>query len=175
MAQGQYRSRGDESMSDLSHRFSRRRLLAGLAALPAAFVLACSSSSKKLPTQLTERVVPMPELPPTATPTPTPEPPFVVAPGEERRLLMAGTPQETPLYIYGSGRPGKVLMVLGGVHGNEPGGWLAGDRLQTSFRPAQGAFLIIPRANRLATIAFDRTGGQGDLNRLYPGDHDGSQ
>ena len=66
-------------------------------------------------------------------------------------------------------------MVLGGVHGNEPGGWLAAERLQTAFRPAQGAFLIIPRANKQATFAFDRTGGIGDLNRLYPGDSQSSQ
>jgi hypothetical protein len=88
--------------------------------------------------------------------------------------MMEGTAQETPLYIYGSGRPGKVVMVLGGVHGNEPGGWGAAERVQASFRPANGAFLVIPRANRVATVAFDRTGGVGDLNRLYPGNHDAS-
>jgi hypothetical protein len=60
-------------------------------------------------------------------------------------------------------------MVLGGVHGNEPGGWLAAERLQANFRPTQGAFLVIPRANKIAVNAFDRTGGQGDLNRSYPG------
>src|SRR3990172_5694147 len=104
-------------------------------------------------------------------PTPTPEPPFVVAAGEEERLLMAGTPYETPIWIHGSGLRGKVLMVLGGVHGNEPGGWLAAQRLQESLRPAAGAVLVLPRANRLAINDFVRTTeGRGDLNRLYPGD-----
>ena len=42
---------------------------------------------------------------------------------------MAGTPYETPLYIFGSGQPGEIITVLGGVHGNEPGGWLAAERI----------------------------------------------
>jgi hypothetical protein len=108
------------------------------------------------------------------SPTPTPEPPFIVAEGEERRVLMAGTPQATSLYIFGSGRPGPRLMVLGGVHGNEPGGWFAADRLLETLRPTDGAFLIIPRANLLADGAFVRTTPElGDLNRLYPGDPNG--
>jgi hypothetical protein len=87
---------------------------------------------------------------------------------------MAGTPQETPLYVFGSGQPGPVLAVLGGVHGNEPGGWLAADELLETFRPATGAFLVIARANRLATQQFVRTTDDlGDLNRLYPGDPNG--
>jgi hypothetical protein len=107
------------------------------------------------------------------TPTATPEP-FVVAEGTSERLLMAGTPQETPFYVFGSGRPGPVLAVLGGVHGNEPGGWLAAERLVESLRPATGAFLILPRANTLAIVDFVRTTDElGDLNRLYPGDPNG--
>jgi hypothetical protein len=147
-----------------------------LAALsPFALVAACSGSSKAAAPPKQEPGVTVDEPTPVATatattvpPTPTP-PPFVVAEGEQRRMMMAGSPQETPLYVYGSGRPGKVVMVLGGVHGNEPGGWLAAERVQASFRPANGAFLVIPRANKQATFAFDRTGGVGDLNRSYPG------
>jgi hypothetical protein len=164
-----------------SRRVGRRGLLRLAALSPlAALVAACGGSSSAAPSRqepglTVEEATPVP----TATyvpPAPQPAaPPFVVAAGEERRMMMAGTAQETPLYVYGSGRPGKVVMVLGGVHGNEPGGWLAAERVQTTFRPAQGAFLIVPRANRVATIAFDRTGGVGDLNRLYPGNHDASQ
>ena len=160
-----------------SRRIRRRSLLRLAALSPFALAAACSSASKaaeppkQQPQGLTlEEATPVP----TATavpPTPTP-PPFVVAEGEQRRMMMAGSAQETPLYVYGSGRPGKVVMVLGGVHGNEPGGWMAAERLQTSFRPASGAFLVIPRANKQATLAFDRTGGLGDLNRSYPGSPD---
>jgi hypothetical protein len=155
------------------YRVSRRRFLAGLAIAPFAITIACAGD--ELAEQATLGLVDA-EDPPTPVPTPTstPEPPFVVAEGLERRTLMEGTPEATPLYIYGSGRPGNVLMVLGGVHGNEPGGWLAADRLADGFRPENGAFLIVPRANRLSTIDFVRTtDALGDLNRLYPGDPDG--
>jgi len=144
----------------------------------AALVAACSGSSQAAaPPKQEDALRPEEATPvPTATPAPPAPPPFVVAEGEQRRSMLAGTPQETPLYIYGSGRPGKVLLVLGGVHGNEPGGWLAAERVQATFRPAQGAFLVIPRANKLAVNAFERTlPSLGDLNRLYPGSAEASQ
>jgi hypothetical protein len=163
-------------------RVGRRKLLRLAALSPLGVIAACGASGKMKPSQpvaepeaLVEEVTPPA---PNATPGPvttTPQP-FVIAQGEQRRLMMEGTPQETPLYVYGSGRPGKTVMVLGGVHGNEPGGWLAAERVQQTFRPATGAFLIIPRANRVATNAFERTlPSLGDLNRLYPGSHDASQ
>ena len=105
------------------------------------------------------------------TPTATPLPPIIAA-GVERRLLPAGGDYETPLYVFGSGRPGAVLMVLGGVHGDEPGGWQAAEALVAAApRPASGGLIVVPRANRLATESFVRTTeALGDLNRLYPGD-----
>ena len=87
---------------------------------------------------------------------------------------MADTPQETPLYIFASGQPGPVLLTLGGVHGNEPGGWLAAERIVGQVRLASGALLVVPRANVLAVQSFVRTTPElGDLNRLYPGDSSG--
>src|SRR5688572_14250874 len=106
--------------------------------------------------------------------TATPEPPFVLPLGEERRLLMPGTRYETPLYIFGTGRPGRIGLVLGGVHGNEPGGWLAAERAIQRRRPANGALLVIPRANVVAINLLERTtDALGDLNRSYPGFEDG--
>jgi hypothetical protein len=146
-------------------RLSRRDALRFAAALPAgALVAACGSDAAE----------PDPERAPEPTLTPPPEPPFVVAQGEHRRLLMAGTPFETALHVFGSGLPGPVIAILGGVHGNEPGGWLAAERLAESLRPATGALLILPRANQLAIRDFVRTNESlGDLNRLYPGQPDG--
>jgi hypothetical protein len=87
---------------------------------------------------------------------------------------MTGTPQETPLYVFGTGRLGPIVVALGGVHGNEPGGWLAAERIVEDVRPQTGALLVIPRANRQATNLFARTTDElGDLNRLYPGRRDG--
>ena len=150
-------------------RLSRRRLLQLAGGVPfGALLAACGGSPGST---LLSAPEPAPAEP---THTPTPEPPFIVAAGEQRRLLMAGTAQETELFIFGSGQPGPVLAVLGGVHGNEPAGWLAAEELRDEFRPAAGAFLIVPRANILATQQFVRTTDElGDLNRLYPGDADG--
>jgi hypothetical protein len=87
---------------------------------------------------------------------------------------MTGTSYETPLYVFASGRPGKIALVLGGVHGNEPGGWLAADRVVDNLRPENGALLVVPRANKVAVGLFERTtDALGDLNRSYPGFDDG--
>ena len=87
-------------------------------------------------------------------------------------MLLAGTPHETPLVIHHSGTHGPTAMVLGGVHGNEPGGWLAGDEV-AKWEPAAGTLLVVPRANVTALNAFVRTFEEiGDLNRLYPGNPD---
>ncbi|MGH2608450.1 MAG: hypothetical protein ACRDHF_05115, partial [Tepidiformaceae bacterium] len=106
-----------------------------------------------------------PEPSPTPTPTPAPQ-------GREERTLLPGSPWETPLHIASSGVSGPVLLVLGGVHGNEPGGWGAAEGI-AAWEPARGRLLTIPHANREAIALFARTTDQlGDLNRLYPGKPD---
>lgn len=101
-------------------------------------------------------------VPPTPTPTPFPT-------GEEVRTLMEGTPSATPLVIRHSGVEGPVVMILGGVHGNEPGSWLATDVI-ADWVPDAGSLLVVPRANVIALENFVRTYDDlGDLNRLYPG------
>jgi hypothetical protein len=156
---------------------TRRQLLRGLGVLPFGLLLA-SCSSGNGPTKIegaAEALEQVAEQQSAAPPVPTPTPePFVVAAGEERRVLMGGTPQETSLYIYGTGRPGPILMTLGGVHGNEPGGWQAAERVVEAVRPEVGALLVVPRANKLAVNLFERTTPElGDLNRSYPGSPDG--
>ncbi len=87
---------------------------------------------------------------------------------------MSDTRYETPLYVFGSGRPGRIILALGGVHGNEPAGWLAAERIVDRVRPENGALLVIPRANRVADSLFERTTPElADLNRSYPGFADG--
>jgi hypothetical protein len=108
---------------------------------------------------------PTPTATPTAVPTPTPRPA-----GTEVRTLLPGTPWATDLVIQSSGLDGPGLMVLGGVHGNEPGGWHAADQA-ARWTPAAGMLIVVPRANVLAINSFLRlVDGEGDLNRQYPGD-----
>jgi hypothetical protein len=155
-------------------RLTRRRLLRLAGLLPAgAFLAACGGDEAKEASStvgVASTSTPVPE--PAATPTP--EPPFIVAAGEQQRLLMEGTPQETPLHIFGTGREGPIMAVLGGVHGNEPGGWLAAEQVRDTLRPETGTLIVVPRANTQAVQQFVRTTDElGDLNRLYPGDSDG--
>lgn len=156
-----------ESVRRLS-RVDRRRFLAlagGSAAL-AAFVAACGRDSGPRASAATVEAAPNP----TPSPTPAPEPVF--AAGVEPFLLMPNTPWETPGVAIHSGLPGSRVMVFGGVHGNEPGGWLAAEEI-ARWRPQAGSLIVLPRLNRLSTLAFVRTvDGFGDLNRSYPGNPD---
>lgn len=102
----------------------------------------------------------------------TPPPRPIPEEGRYERPMLPGTPWETPLYLNHSGRQGATVLVLGGVHGNEPGGWLAAEEV-AGWMPTFGSLLVIPRANLLATRMMERTTPElGDLNRLYPGSPD---
>jgi len=146
-------------------RVGRRRFLAlagGSAAL-AAFVAACSRGDTPPPAPAAEAAEP------TATPSPAPTPEPVFPAGTESFVLMDGTEWATPGLAIHTGRPGARVMVFGGVHGNEPGGWLAAEEI-ARWKPEAGSLIVLPRLNRLSTLAMVRTvDGFGDLNRSYPG------
>lgn len=154
------------------NRVDRRRFLAlagGGAA--AAFLAACSRDSQPFPAAAAAEDAPGPA--PSATLTAAPQPVF--AAGTESFLLMPDTQWETPGVAIHSGLPGSRVMVFGGVHGNEPGGWLAAEEI-ARWRPLAGSLIVMPRLNRLSTQAFVRTvDGFGDLNRSYPGNPDSPQ
>jgi len=159
-------------------RVTRRAFLAGAAGMAGAAMLGCSPGKRSTPGALGLEVASQgdPTVEPTATGTATPLPPTPTPTprprGSEERLLLAGTPHETLLVIRHSGASGPGAIVLGGVHGNEPGGWLAGDEV-AKWQPVAGTLLVAPRANVTALNAFVRTFEEiGDLNRLYPGDPD---
>lgn len=163
---------------------SRRRFL-GLAgsAAGATLLAACGAGSEEAAApdtaaRLDAAVEPEPALVVERTAVPTPAPP---GPGERwsavrgdrrqlQRLALPGTAWETPVYINRSGKPGPSVMVLGGVHGNEPGSWGATDEI-AGWMPDRGILTIVPRANVLAIEAGQRTSQElGDLNRFYPGE-----
>lgn len=74
------------------------------------------------------------------------------------------------MLINRSGEPGPSVMILGGVHGNEPGSWAAAEVI-ADWMPDRGVTVVIPRANIVATHALERTLPElGDLNRFYPGE-----
>jgi predicted deacylase len=163
-------------------RASRRQFLRlGGAAAAAAFFAACGGTrSEDDPTTEPESRSGS-SGPPTSVASVAAEPAETPAPLTERRALppfsrmqlerlaLPGTPWETPVYINHSGEPGPSVMVLGGVHGNEPGSWIAADEI-AAWIPDRGRTIVIPRANIVATRLIERTLPElGDLNRFYPG------
>jgi len=83
--------------------------------------------------------------------------------------LMKDTPYATPAYVYKASVEGPAVMVVGGVHGNEPAGSLAAQKF-CDVDLLKGTLIVIPKANITALAAEVRTLPEtGDLNRSYPG------
>ena len=91
------------------------------------------------------------------------------------RTILEGTSYETLLYIVESPLEGPVIMVIGGIHGNEPAGYMAAESI-SSWAIDRGMLLVISRANVPAIKEGVRTvDGYRDLNRSFPGDWDGEK
>ena len=153
-------------------RLTRRGALRLAGGVSTALAVGCGGSTERQPGPLVAQQTESPiAASPHASATPdAPAPTLTPVPkGREQRMLLPGTPWETPLLIANSGIAGPVLLVLGGVHGNEPGGWGAAEGV-AGWEPARGRLLVVPRANATAIPLFERTTTElGDLNRLYPG------
>ncbi|WP_170836961.1 M14 family metallopeptidase [Haloferax larsenii] len=81
--------------------------------------------------------------------------------------LLPDTKYETPVYVIDSGKPGPTAFVVGGMHGEEPQGYIAAEHM-TRFRPTGGKLVVIPYANRPAVDLAARYTEDGDLNRQFP-------
>lgn len=82
-----------------------------------------------------------------------PEPIFA-GPGVTRQGTLAAyepslaqTSADTGVFFLDGGRPGGVVLVLGGTHPNEPAGFLTAVLLVERARAAAGRLIVLPRAN----------------------------
>lgn len=82
-------------------------------------------------------------------------------------VFFEGTDYELSVYEIFGRRDGKTIFMLGGIQGDEPGGYLSAD-LYANLALEQGNLIVIPRANLKSVILFDR-GPEGDMNRLFVG------
>ncbi len=83
----------------------------------------------------------------------------------EHTVYFQNTAYELNIYkIYGS-EPGKTLMLIGGIQGNEPGGFLSADSY-ADMKLKKGNLIVVPRANFYSIIMNDR-GPNGDMNRKF--------
>ncbi len=84
--------------------------------------------------------------------------------------IAAGTRWETPYYAWESGRPGPTVVVVAGVHGNEPAGPRAAEAIR-HWPPVAGTLIVVPRANKVSLQLRRRllpTPSDRDLNRAFP-------
>jgi predicted deacylase len=83
-----------------------------------------------------------------------------------------------PLQYVTGGRPGPVLVVLAGIHGDEYEGIAAVPQIFQRVTPAElsGTLLLVPVCNPPAFAATARTGALDglDMARVFPGLADGS-
>jgi succinylglutamate desuccinylase len=59
-----------------------------------------------------------------------------------------------------------TLLVIGGIHGNEPGGYFAASILATHYKVYSKNLWIVPNLNK-ASIMANRRGIYGDMNRKF--------
>jgi len=90
---------------------------------------------------------------------------FIAAGGARKTTLSAyftglkGTPGDTDVYVIEGAQPGGSMLVMGGVHANEPAGVLAAVVLLENARVAAGRLFVIPRANASAATHVESSEG----------------
>ncbi len=70
------------------------------------------------------------------------------------------------LYKLKGAEPGPTLLVFGGIHGNEPGGYFAPAILATHYKITKGSLWVTPNLN-FDSIIRNRRGIYGDMNRKF--------
>lgn len=107
-----------------------------------------------------------------------------IAPGEQKHLnllvarLPSGTEITMPIHVYRSNKPGPVILLSAGMHGDEVNGIeiirrILGDKLPQKI--SKGSIIAMPIINVYGFINFARYVPDGkDINRSFPGREDGS-
>lgn len=86
-------------------------------------------------------------------------------PSLEHKVYFPNTPDELNVYrVYGA-QDGKTMMIMGGIQGNEPGGFLTADQY-ADISLAKGNLIVVPRAN-FYSIILNHRGPDGDMNRQF--------
>ncbi len=83
----------------------------------------------------------------------------------EHLVYFPNTAYELNVYKIFGKRPGKTLMLIGGIQGNEPGGFLSAD-LYADMSLENGNLIVIPRTN-FYSILLNQRGPHGDMNRKF--------
>ena len=84
-------------------------------------------------------------------------------------VFYEGTDHELHVYRIWGKKPGKTLLLIGGIQGDEPGGFLSADHY-ADFSLTKGNLIVVPRAN-FQSILLNRRKINEDMNRKFAEDH----
>ncbi len=80
--------------------------------------------------------------------------------------LAAWSAPDFTLHRLDGEEPGPTLLVIGGIQGDEPGGFHAASLLVTDYRIRRGHLWVVPNLNFPSILARSR-GVHGDMNRKF--------
>ncbi|MBF0317005.1 MAG: succinylglutamate desuccinylase/aspartoacylase family protein [Nitrospirae bacterium] len=83
----------------------------------------------------------------------------------EHMVYFDGTDYELHVYRIFGKEPGKTLLIIGGIQGDEPGGYMTAD-LYADVTLKKGNLIVVPRANFLSIIKRKRA-INSDMNRRF--------
>jgi len=84
-------------------------------------------------------------------------------------VFFEGEDNELHVYRINGTKPGKTLLIVGGIQGDEPGGFLAAD-FYADFLLEKGNLIVVPRANFPSILKKERKINQ-DMNRKFLDDN----
>jgi hypothetical protein len=90
-----------------------------------------------------------------------------------RELFFPETDHQLEIIRVKGEKPGLTVLIFGGIHGDEPGGYFSSEILST-IKMIRGNLIIVPRVN-FPSIMLNRRQVHGDMNRKFvsretPGD-----
>ena len=84
-------------------------------------------------------------------------------------VFFEGEENELHVYRINGSKSGKTLLIIGGIQGDEPGGFLAAD-FYADFMLEKGNLIVVPRANFPSILKKERKINQ-DMNRKFLDDN----
>ncbi len=76
---------------------------------------------------------------------------------------------ETPFFVFKGKTPGPVMILDGGIHGDEIASYMACDSIVKYIKLTKGTLIVIPRTNIIACRQNTRQ-VNFDFNHAFPGD-----
>jgi hypothetical protein len=92
---------------------------------------------------------------------------LVWARNQHHTVYFEGTNHELHVFKIHGKTPGKTLMLIGGIQGDEPGGFLSADQY-VDMSLIKGNMIVVPRANFYSILLGKRTVNV-DMNRKFAG------